>query len=241
MKKFFAAVITIAAIAVVGFSACYALGVFGAEHIKQEKGKDYGEGEFIYSGNLKDGLFDGQASLSFSTGDLFDGTFSDGRMNGMGLFRGREGWSFNGDFTDGEAAGGTFLLEDGTTESYKREPHADRYETSTWQYDGNFDVRGQDGIGTFTYADGSVYFGTFTRGMADGEGVYTDSAGNTVYEGGFSFGVFEGHGIYYSTEEGWSYSGEFKEGLFDGYGEITAGDEIIRGIWEKGRQTERYE
>ncbi|GHU93675.1 hypothetical protein FACS1894208_03540 [Clostridia bacterium] len=240
MKKFFSGAVTVIAIAAVAFSACYAVGVFGTDNITRVSGQAYAGGDFTYSGELLDGLFEGEGSLDFSNGDKFSGSFTGGRMSGNGVFRGREGWSFEGDFADGEVSGGTFTLENGAVEIYERENDADSFESSGWKYDGPFGARGQDGVGTFTFADGSVYFGGFSRGMADGDGIYTDASGKTIYEGGFVLGLFEGHGVYYSPE-GWSYEGGLKNGLFDGEGALTIDGETIRGVWSEGGQTERYE
>ena len=240
MKKIRLYVLAFAFVLAVAASACYAMGVFGADSTVKVSDKEYAGGIFTYSGELRNGRFDGEGTLNFQTGDKFSGNFTDGRINGNGVFFGREGWRFEGGFEDCEVFGGTLVLEDGSTEVYKREADADRFESAGWQYDGNFGVRGQDGIGTFTFADGSVYFGGFSRGMANGEGVYTDASGKTVYEGEFNFGVFEGQGIYYNPE-GWSYEGGFKDGLFDGEGAVTLDGQTIHGVWEKGGQIKRYE
>ncbi|GHU89885.1 hypothetical protein FACS1894202_08810 [Clostridia bacterium] len=240
MKKFFSGVVTVLAIAAVVFSACYAMGVFGKDNVTRVSGQAYSDGDFTYSGELRGGLFEGEGVLSFRNGDTFSGNFTGGRMSGRGVFRGREGWSFEGDFADGAVNGGTFTLEDGSVDIYERENDADSFKSAGWRYDGPFGARGQDGAGTFTFADGSVYSGSFSRGMAEGGGVLTDASGKTVYEGGFAAGLFEGHGVYYSPE-GWSYEGGFKDGLFDGEGAVTINGETIRGVWAKGGQTERYE
>jgi hypothetical protein len=109
-----------------------------------------------------------------------------------------------------------------------------------WLFGGSFNERGQTGSGTFVFADSSVYAGGFLDGLADGDGTFTDPSGRVVYRGGFREGLFDGQGTYWSAD-GWSYDGGFSMGLFHGEGAATIDGETIRGAWEMGVQTARYE
>jgi hypothetical protein len=244
LKRLFSAAAGIAAAAAALFSACYALGVFGASNIQNVRSQEYFDGDyaFYYSGNLRAGRFDGEGDFVYQRGDRFAGNFKDGSFDGKGTYFGREGWRFEGSFDHGKPMDGLFYMEDGRRVAYTRGEGIayDSFELDGWKYIGAFAERGQDGEGSFAYADGSVYVGGFSRGMADGIGVYTDSAGKKVYEGEFKGGEFEGLGTYYSPA-GWSYEGAFKKGLFDGAGTLKQNGEAIRGVWSKGKQVERFE
>lgn len=234
MKNFFSFLF----IAGIILSACYALGIMGDEHTAHADNKEYAVGGFAFSGRIKDGRFDGDSSLDFQNGGKYNGHFKDGRFNGGGIFSGpSDDWSFDGVFDNGKINKGTFYTANGVAVSYES---MDNSLTGLWSYKGGMNERGQNGTGIFIYEDGSEYSGSFLRGLADGEGVYTDASGEIIYTGGFKGGLFEGQGIYHSPE-GWIYEGHFKSGLFDGEGVFTTEHETIKGVWEKGVQIIRYE
>jgi hypothetical protein len=219
--------------------ACFALGVFDGDGIVQVDAKDFEE--FIFSGYLRGGLFDGPGSVYFYEGERFNGYFSGGRFNGRGaFFSANNEWSFSGVFQYGEISGGTLSTDSGEAVSLERSDAADMLVSDVWLYDGNFNDRGQTGDGTFVFADGSVYTGGFLDGLADGDGMFTDPSGRVVYQGGFRKGMFDGQGTYWSAD-GWTYYGGFNSGSFHGEGAVTIEGETIRGIWEMGVQTARYE
>jgi hypothetical protein len=174
-------------------------------------------------------------------GTSFKGSFADGRFDGSGTLVGSaERWRFEGSFRDGQIIKGRFFDEDGQAVRYIYGEAADTLIGRDWEYQGGFGERGQNGSGTFTFPDGSVYTGDFVRGFAEGTGAYISAAGTLIYEGEFKEGRFEGQGRYYSPE-GWIYEGGFKEGLFDGEGTFSNETETVRGVWERGVQISRYE
>ncbi|MCL2343661.1 MAG: hypothetical protein FWC62_07180 [Firmicutes bacterium] len=216
VKKWIAAAVTAALIAAAALCACFAFGLFDGRGVSEVSDKDYTE--FTYSGELKNGRFDGYGTLGFQDGLRYTGNFADGRFSGKGEFSdAAKGWNFTGVFADGQVSGGVFRRGDGGTVTYT--PGA---------------------AGSFTFADGSVYTGGFLNGLAEGEGAYTDASGRIVYQGGFKQGQFDGWGVYFSPA-GWSYAGWFKNGLFDGEGLVTEEEETIRGVWADGKQVTRYE
>ena len=109
-----------------------------------------------------------------------------------------------------------------------------------WNYSGGLNECGQNGEGAFFFVNGFEYRGSFSHGLANGEGVYTAPDGNIIYAGSLKDGLFDGYGLYFSPE-GWSYEGSFKEGLFNGEGTVTIDSNTIHGVWEKGVQTTRFE
>jgi hypothetical protein len=239
MGKLKSAVISLFLIAGVGLLACFALGLFDGDGVTKVRERDYSE--FTFTGNLRNGRFTGNGSMFFQDGARYSGGFSAGRFSGNGTLYDTDGiWNFSGVFQDGQANGGTFYPYGGENTTYERGETADILTGYRWKYEGGINESGQFGTGTFTFADGSVYTGGFSNGLAEGEGIYTDAPGRTVYAGGFKAGLFDGHGKYFSPE-GWVYEGGFKEGLFDGEGVLVYDTETVGGVWEKGVQVLRHE
>jgi hypothetical protein len=220
-------------------SACFALGVFDGDGVVPVDGIDYVE--FTFSGGLRDGLFYGLGSVYFHDGERFSGEFADGRFDGPGAFYSAQGeWNFSGVFLSGEISEGTLITDRGETVTLERGDAVDMLFGEAWLFGGSFDYRGQTGHGTFVFADGSVYTGSFLDGLADGDGTFKDAAGRMIFLGSFSGGLFDGQGTYWSAD-GWSYEGGFSGGLFHGEGLVTVDGETIRGVWEMGVQIVRYE
>ena len=238
MVKFGDGIKVIFTIAVVVLFACFALGVFDGEGVSAVRDKDYDE--FTFSGNLRSGRFTGFGSISFRDGQSYSGNFALGRFDGEGTMYGPpQAWSFDGFFREGRIGSGVFNDRDGVSIVYERGETADILHGDLWAYEGGFNELGQNGTGSFTFADGSVYTGGFMHGLAEGSGVYLNSFGDVVYAGDFKEGLFDGQGRY-TSPEGWSYEGSFKEGLFDGEGVLTTETETVRGVWEKGVQVARH-
>jgi hypothetical protein len=233
------AVTAVSLVAAVVLSACFALGFFDGEGVSEVRDKDYTG--FTYTGGLRNGRFTGYGSMVFQDGERYSGNFAAGRFDGTGRLACLTGnWNFNGVFQEGRVNSGTFYDHAGESVAYERGETADTLTGYTWSYEGGLSDRGQNGTGTFIFPDGSAYTGGFLRGLAEGEGIYSDASGRTVYTGGFKEGKFDGWGKYFSLE-GWVYEGGFKDGLFDGEGAMTADTETVRGVWEKGVQVTRYE
>ena len=225
--------------ATIVISAVYALGILDGDGIVRVEGKEFSE--FTFSGNMRDGLFDGHGAIHFNDGERFLGNFTRGRFEGEGAFYGLpEFWNFDGYFHVGRIGSGTLQLDSGEVVALERNEATDTLIGNEWRYYGDVDEQGQTGEGKFIFADGSSYIGRFSNGMAYGDGTFTDVKGNITYIGGFSEGLFDGQGKYFSPE-GWTYEGGFKAGVFDGEGIITLESETIRGVWEKGVQVARYE
>ena len=236
------AVLFIIAIVFLGF---YAMGVFDGDGVTYVGDLEDSLGEFTFSGGMKNGLFSGSGTIELKNGGVFIGEFDNGRFSGDGAYyhSGAEtvdDWHFDGVFDSGRVSSGSFSPGGGAAVSVSRDSAAISLYGSGWQYIGGFNERGQNGAGSFIFQDGSVYTGGFMNGLADGDGEFTDASGNVIYTGQFRNGLYNGQGIYYSPE-GWSYEGGFKDGQFDGEGTVTDGGLNVRGIWEEGVQTDRYE
>jgi len=232
------------AAAFVCLSACYALGVFGGGEARPADARVYTADGFIYSGELRSGYFDGNGVIGFDNGDSYAGGFADGRIAGKGVFiaDGGQGGSWRLDcvFAGESVSEGTFYFADGEAVTYGRSGSDETFTGTDWGFSGAYNADSNRGTGAFTLKDGSVYTGGFLRGMADGEGIYTDPSGKVIYAGGFENGAFHGRGSFYGSG-GWIYEGGLRDGLFDGEGAVTDGNGTVRGVWERGIQTERHE
>ena len=232
-------------ITAVAFLAIFAMLAFSGDSVSTVLSKEYGPGEFSYSGEIKGGLFEGNGTISFMDGAVYTGNFYNSRFFGDGVYyksssAGTYDWHFEGEFQEGRTGGGTFFFKDGSTIAVICDGSTVSLDGQPWQYNGGLSEGGQNGNGTFTFEDKSVYTGGFLNGLASGEGEYTDTEGSIIYTGGFRNGMFDGLGVYYSPE-GWLYEGGFRDGLFDGEGTLVDGDLIAHGVWEKGVQIRRYE
>lgn len=237
MRKPTAAVLTVLLIAAVTFLGLYAAGRFDGEDGSPVSGVKYVSGGFVFTGRLKSGHFNGSGKIDFQDGGIFEGMFQNGRFEGEAVYReNKDNWYFRGIFENGRAGEGTFYLDGGFKIVSVSDFESGVCTGPNWRYYGAFNERGQTGEGSFIFEDGSLYSGGFLNGLANGEGKYIDSAGNTIYEGDFKNGVFDGLGIYY-WPDGCFYKGGFSNGVFDGEGEVKdAGGLIVSGIWEKGVQ-----
>ena len=240
MKKISALILTILFVFAVILFGLYAMGILDGDGIIHTDSAEFQSGGFTFTGEMKDGLFEGDGTIVFNDGGVFTGAFSDGRFSGDGTFYNNGGadtsdWYYNGVFQNGRTDGGVFHSSGGTEIFFGRGSAGADIAAPKWQYNGEFNEHGQNGTGSFTFEDGSVYNGSFLNGLANGEGEYSDAEGKTIYKGSFSNGAFNGQGVYFSPE-GWSYEGSFKNGLFDGDGTYTDENSIVHGIWKEGAQ-----
>ncbi|MCC6410381.1 MAG: caspase family protein [Saprospiraceae bacterium] len=87
--------------------------------------------------------------------------------------------------------------------------------------------------GTYVYANGDQYTGTFKDGKREGKGTYSYASGN-IFEGQFSAGEKIQGAFQYIN--GNTYSGSFKNGKRWGRGIMrTPSGEVYDGYWENGQ------
>ena len=83
-------------------------------------------------------------------------------------------------------------------------------------YVGTFAEDKYDGIGTFTYANGDIYEGSWLAGEKNGDGKYFFKESASTFEGTWESGTFvSGKWIY---KDGSSFEGSFKDGAPAGKG-----------------------
>ena len=155
----------------------------------KEYENDWGVG--VFTGNLKDGVPNGQGTVRYNDGSEYKGGFHDGLPNGKGSYKNSKGHLvFEGVYGNGKRARGTHYADDGTI-----------------LFKGVYNRDGQRlegyGIETGKYSDGSLwkYEGEYKKAKWNGKGTYTNSEKRKgwgyKYEGEFLNGEFHGNGKWY--------------------------------------------
>ena len=121
-----------------------------AESIKRAKSP-----EFLYEGQMKNGLMAGKGHLLTSKGDFYVSIFKNNRAEGLGAVYFSNGDYFEGKLSLGQIEEGRMDYSDGTS------------------YSGLFKNGLRDGKGTFIYKNGSKYEGSWKEGLEQGEGRVT--------------------------------------------------------------------
>jgi len=215
-----------------------------------------------YLGEFKEGLFDGQGTLTWPTGRKYVGEFKDGIGTGQGMETFPDGSKYVGMFAKGNPNGrGELTLLDGTKyvgefKDGKSNGRGILTSTDGTHYEGDFRSGVGTGQGTETFPDGSKYVGEFMNGKPNGHGmltfpdgtkyvgVFQDGTGTgrgletftdgTTYEGEFRNGVGTGQGTE-TFPDGSKYVGEIKNGRMDGKGKMThPNGKIEDGVWKEG-------
>jgi len=103
------------------------------------------------------------------------------------------------------------------------------------KYEGKYNGYGlRHGYGVFTWANGTVYKGSWSNDLMHGEGTMLFANGEK-YEGYWSKGQMRGYGVY-TWPNGDKYEGQFKDGQRHGVGVFTkASGEVHDGIWFNGK------
>ena len=172
-----------------------------------------------YSGQWKNGKFNGHGTVAYKGGDTYTGGYIMGKKHGRGVYTKNDGEVLDGEFIDDEIARGTHISHSATF-------------TGTFQngqsYNGrivfkNGDVfegkRVQKGFnGTFRYSNGDIYYGSFDLSSGReklygyGELIVKSMPVNFTYRGYFKNGKRHGKGkIFFKGADGVeeSYSAEF--------------------------------
>jgi len=192
-------------------------GVFEG-HGTYEAGKD---GD-TYSGQFKNGRFDGDGHIWYSDNSVFDGEFRDGMKNGTGTMRFNDGSTYIGSLKMGLFEGyGEFACCSGDL------------------FKGHFVGGKKEGAGKMIFRDGAVFQGHWKNDQrAAGKGIMV-WANKDVYEGEFSvWGLYHGTGKLKRGDTGDIYEGGFKDGRKSGVGEmIFANGDRYSGDWLMGTKT----
>jgi len=179
------------------------------------------DSDFIYSGPLRNGLFDARGEIILADGARFSGRFLKGRAAGDFVYDDAD-WRFVGNFNQGKPEGALFLPED-ITAWVDRDGIAEFLSPKGWSYSGGIGERGQNGEGLYTFPGGESYTGGFLLGLAEGHGTYRSKDGNVIYEGQWKAGLYHGRGRYTPPGGKFMYEGAFEAGLPHGRVQYTEG------------------
>lgn len=194
----------------------------------------------VYTGEVKDGLPNGQGKYIFANGDVYEGWLKDDERNGQGKYIFANGAVYEGEWKDGEANGqGTMKYASGAVYEgeWKDDKHngQGKYTFANGDvYEGEWKDNKRIGQGKFTFASGSVYEGEWRDDKRNGQGKYTFASGE-VYEGEFKDGEKNGQGKYI-FDDGAVYEGEWKDDERSGQGIMKYSDgNVYEGEWKDGR------
>jgi len=179
----------------------------------------------IYSGDLVDGLFEGNGKQYWLNGNYYEGEFKKGVYNGFGKLATQE-FTYEGFFSDGLMNGEGILI----------------FSTGDTMY-GLFKNGYMNGMGKIEYQNGDIYEGYIADNIRDGAGNYMKNNGD-IYVGNFERDMFNGWGTYYELNGNY-YIGEFLDNQFHGNGKYVSKESLFRdiiyeGVFVNGKLPEIY-
>ena len=193
---------------------------------RQGEGKYIFKDGHEYLGQFVQNKFSGQGTMTYSNGDRYEGEWSNDRPNGSGIYFFLNGKKFEGDFlngrfhgygvmyyTDGSQVAGNWIngqraeevsdiakTEENTLQDFvvdTPEEHTAQTTDAPDNYERNCNkVYCGNGLGTFTYSDGTIYKGQFMNGQPEGESNVNYSNGDR-YVGGWKEHAPHGKGVMY--------------------------------------------
>lgn len=222
-------------------------------------GMEY-SGYFVYEGEFKNDLPDGNGVEKSSTDDIYTGGFKEGVYSGYGEIKYENGGFYKGEFKNGEFDGNgvhkfentydysplnsdseeeEFLIYAGTFMDNKfygqgilmSEDNQNVYMEGLWMY-------GKLLSGETRYPNGDIYVGTFDQfGRMDGVGVKI-SNDNEIYHGWWKHNVPDGYGIKVYNNKN-VYEGNFLNSKRHGKGKWYYWDgTIYTGTLENGLKSD---
>ena len=185
----------------------------------------YGETKTIdfhggtYTGELVDGVPDGQGTLTFTSGAKYVGEFKAGKIHGKGTWTNPDGSGYVGEYRDGKTHGqGSLTFADGRKYVGKfKDDKKHGQGVFIWpdgtKYDGEFQADQIHGQGALTFADGRKYVGEFQANQFHGQGTLTLLDGSK-FDGEWKNDVPYGQGTM-TFADGKKYAAEYKDGKFN--------------------------
>lgn len=73
--------------------------------VKSKTSLTYDGGKLSYTGYIANHRMNGQGTLTYENGDVYEGEFVNGVFEGKGRFISRMGWTYEGEFHKGQADG----------------------------------------------------------------------------------------------------------------------------------------
>lgn len=220
----------------------------------------YKKGKIYYSGEWKNGVFQGEGILYKEDGSVKKGTWEDGKLmqtyyksqtekglydgyvlngepDGIGTMLYKDGSHYEGSWSHGKWSGeGTYCTEKDTLTGEFEEGKLNGiglYKTRGFLYDGDWLDNKPDGIGYTVASDSSFYTGSWSDGKRNGYGDMVFPNGDS-YFGDWIDNQFDGIGTYTYAQGGDSYYGEWRDGWQHGLGTYKAKSFEYTGNWEDG-------
>ena len=204
-----------------------------------------------YEGPMKDGIREGDGTLTWPGRTFYKGGFHAGLRHGYGHYQlaepiratkdrpGNPGRSYTGSWRNGQRHGqGKEVWPNGDVlEGHFRNGKASgpgTLITRSGSYEGQFLDGMRCGKGTFEWHNGAVYEGEWKNGIRNGHGSLCSPEGRK-YEGEWKNGDMDGQGTF-TVPGGMNYVGEFKQGKNHGLGTLTFADGRKRiGIFKENK------
>ena len=193
----------------------------------------------IYKGEYKNGLPNGQGTMTFLNGEKYVGQWENGLANGHGTNVWPSGEKYTGEWKDNKQHGkGTNILPNG--EKYigqwldgKRHGQGTSMMPNGTKYVGQWKNNKPHGQGTYTWPNGQIYTGEWKGGKRHGQGTNILPSGAKymgMWKENFPHG--QGSNIW---PDGKKYTGEWKNNKQHGQGTLVLpnGEKYI-GQWMDG-------
>ena len=171
----------------------------------------------MYTGTIQNLYPNGQGTLIFSNGDVYQGEWLNGEMHGKGRIQYAGGAVYEGKWEED-----SFVLGIG---EFSKE--------NVGLYKGQLIRLRKNGKGILKYDNGDIYDGLWKDDKKKGQGIMKYASGD-VYDGYWNDDKLDGKGIM-KYSDGKIYEGEYKNGNKNGKGTFkwTSGD-IYEGEWLDG-------
>ena len=215
-----------------------------------------------YKGGWKKGYFHGKGILKYSNGSIYSGSFFEGSKNGNGQFVSSDGYEYVGDWVGGKQTGRAQVsykngdLYTGRVKDGLRQGYGQLFQLSSnrnysgywnkgalveeiaitdpnWTFEGLIDITNGNGSGSFTYKDGSKYFGEIANYKRHGKGTLEFKSGEIIS------GIWSGNVNVQSASIidnlGFQWSGDLQNMQPDGFMTVKKPNGIIYdSVWEQG-------
>lgn len=191
-----------------------------------------------YIGKIQDGLFNG-FGVYIKGEDIYVGTFSQSNPNGFLNWYKKGRLHYTGEWQYGKFHGeGIWYKEDGsirtgTWENGKLSQTLVDQDTPQGHYKGYIKNDNPDGIGHFSFKDGSNYIGSWKDAKLHGNGVYT--FGTDTIVGTWENGLLTGDLLFRTTDL--FFEGTYIDNLPNGIGNLTVENQsYYSGSWVDGKR-----
>lgn len=181
---------------------------------KSGEGAEYYEnGRIKFKGTWNRGRYHGKGVYTCENGSVIEGEWKDGLLEGEATLSDRDDCVYKRVYKNGEMV--SEKLISGTPKPSPDAKRVIKFENGI--YEGEVGFTGKmHGKGVFSYTNGNKYEGGFKEGVKHGHGVFTWANGD-VYDGGFENDVRSGSGVF-TSHSGSKYDGEWKDNLKNGSG-----------------------